>query len=69
MGWGIDFKTNIFLNKITITSKGDLLDLIKEKETDVLKLKSLIRMYVSGSPKEIAPKHWEDDVIGLGSYK
>ena len=63
MGWGIEFKTNIFLNKMSIQNIFDLYDIIKEKESELEAMKTAIYMYASSDPKLLISDEWKDDPI------
>jgi hypothetical protein len=63
MGWGIDFKANIFLSKMSFSNESELLELIKEKEDDIITYQKQILMYVSSNPKDIVPDDWKDEPI------
>lgn len=65
MSWGIDFSADIFLSHISISSEGELDDLIKEKEQDIVRYKEAILMYVSSSPREITPEDWKEESINF----
>ena len=63
MGWNINFKADIFLNKIIISNKYQLLDLIEEKEKELTTYKEQIMMFVSSTPKDITSTEWKDEPI------
>lgn len=63
MGWGIDFKADIFLNKMSIQNIFDLNDIIEEKESELEAMKIAIYMYASSDPKLLISDEWKDDPI------
>lgn len=63
MGWGIDFKADIFLNKMSIQNIFDLNDIIEEKESELEAMKIAIYMYASSDPKLLISDDWKDDPI------
>ena len=63
MSWGIDFKADIFLSRISIKNMAELEELIKDKESDIARCKEQLLMYASSNPKDIIPGEWEEDSI------
>ena len=71
MSWGIDFKTNIFLNKISFNKHNELQevsDCILEHEQICKDAETLIKMYASSNVADIVPSDWEDDKIGYINF-
>lgn len=64
MGWGIDFKADIFLNKVYVNSKYDLECQIEDCKEELKIIKTKLYMFSSSSPKQIVSKEWKDDVLG-----
>lgn len=63
MGYGIDFKADIYLNRISIENKYQLEDMVQEKEKELITYKEQIMMFVSSNPKDIIPDDWKDEPI------
>lgn len=63
MGWGVEFKTDVFLNKETYGTQIELEDAIKETEDDQQKMISRVMMIVSANPKDVVPEEWKDQPI------
>lgn len=63
MGWGTDFNTNIFLNRIVINNDYELDDLIRETEYDIDEIKTRLNMYVASNPKDITPDEWKEESL------
>ena len=63
MGWGVEFKTDVFLNKETYGTQIELEDAIKETEDDQQKMISRVMMIVSANPRDIVPEEWKDQPI------
>lgn len=63
MGWGIDFKADIFLNRISIENMYQLEDIIEEKKKELLMCKEQIMMFTSSTPKDIIPEEWKEEPI------
>lgn len=63
MGWGTDFKADIFLNSIVINNDSELDDLIRETEYDINEIKTRLNMYVASNPKDITPDEWKEESL------
>lgn len=63
MGWGIDFKADIFLNSISFSNDLEVDELIKETEYDINNLESRINMYAASNPKDVVPDDWKEEVV------
>lgn len=63
MGWGTDFKADIFLNRIVINNDSELDDLIRETEYDLNEIKTRLNMYVASNPKDITPDEWKEESL------
>jgi hypothetical protein len=63
MSWGIDFKADIFLSRISVHNLVQLEELIIEKELDLTRIQDLIYMYGSCNLNDVVPKEWEDAPI------
>ena len=50
MGWGTDFKANVYLNKITFSSKYDVEYKISELKEDIITLEKLILGWCHANP-------------------
>jgi hypothetical protein len=63
MGWGTDFRTNIFISKQTFGSKDDIEMKLAELDETINDIESQIKMYASATPKDIMPDDWKDEPI------
>lgn len=63
MGFGIDFKTNIFLNRYTSKNLYEVKSDIEDKEKEIESLKEQILMFGSSNPKDIVPDDWKEAPI------
>ena len=61
MGWGTDFKTDIYLNRMIFNSKGELEDKIEELEKGITTCKEKLLMFASSTPKDIIPDDWKEE--------
>jgi hypothetical protein len=65
MGWGTDFKADIFLNREIYKSEYELDDQIEEIESDIVNTRAKILMYSSTNIKDIIPEDWKDEPINF----
>lgn len=63
MGWGTEFKADIYLSRMSFENKYILEDKIKETEEYINNLKTKLSLYAVSSPKDIVDPEWTDDVI------
>lgn len=63
MGWGTDFNIDIFLSKQMFNSLMELEDYIKEREEDLINVKTKISMFASCSVNTIVPKEWKEQPL------
>ena len=63
MGWGTEFKTEIYLNRMTFENKGILEDEIEELEQTIERYKRELLMYCSANVRELIPKDWDEEPI------
>ena len=59
----LNLKQIFFLNKMSIQNIFDLIDIIKEKESELEAMKIAIYMYASSDPKLLISDEWKDDPI------
>ena len=64
MGWGTDFKIDIYLNRKVFSNKYEVEDKISELEQSIENNKSLLKIYASSTPSDIIPEEYKDDPIG-----
>lgn len=64
MGWGTDFKADIYLNKQVFSSKFEVEDKIEELSKSIDDNKSILKMYASSTPSAIVPDELKEDTIG-----
>lgn len=60
MGWGTDFKAEVFLNRLVFANKYEVEEAIKEKSNDIIQNEVLLLGYAMATPKDIFPN--SDDV-------
>lgn len=60
MGWGTDFKADVFLNRQMFTNKHEVEEAIKEKINEIIQNEVLLLGYAMATPKDIFPN--SDDV-------
>ena len=53
MGWGIIFNKDIYLNRLRLDSKGDLMELIEYTNQSIVGIEREIAMLVASTPKDI----------------
>ena len=65
MGWGTEFRTNIYLSRYIFRTEGEIEEVITSKKESLQKSKELVLMYAIGNWSEIKDK--EDDILTLQS--
>ena len=60
MGWGTDFKADVFLNRQVFANKYEVEEAIREKSNDIIQNEVLLLGYAMATPKDIFPN--SDDV-------
>lgn len=63
MSWGIDFKADVFLKRMSINNIEHLKDIIQEEEDNLKDYKEQIMMFVSSTPSDVIPDEWNDAPI------
>ena len=63
MGWGTQFKADIYINKQVFKSTYELDDKIEELSSTLNMYKALLKQYASATPRDIVPKEWEGEPI------
>ena len=63
MGWGTEFRTNIYLGRYIFRTKGEIEEEITSKEAFLQNTKELVLMYAIGNWSEI--KNEEDSIYTL----
>jgi hypothetical protein len=63
MGWGTDFKADLYLSRIIFTSIGEIEDKLKEYDESINNIEAEIKMYASSTPKDIIPDDYKDEPI------
>lgn len=53
MGWGIEFKTDVYLSRQSYSSKIDVEDKISELTTEIKDLEASLKMYAASTPRDI----------------
>ena len=65
MGWGTNFKCNIYLSRITIDSQEQLKELIKDRELYLTDIKTKLLMFASANPKDLISEEWVEEPINF----
>lgn len=63
MGWGTDFKADIFLNRMNFENKSEVEDKIEELRKSISDAKVRIKMHASANVKDLIPEDWKDQPI------
>lgn len=63
MGWGIDFKADVYLSRESFNSVEELKDSIDECYSDMEDVKNQIGMYMAASVSDIVPDDWDDEKV------
>jgi hypothetical protein len=69
MGWGTNFKTDIFISKQFFGSKGDIEMRLDELDKTINDIEASLKMYASATPKDIMPEDWKEDPINWFDIK
>jgi len=63
MGWGTEFKIDIYLNRQIFTSKLEVEEKIAELDKNIENSKSMLKMFAASTPNNIVSIDWKDDAI------
>ena len=63
MGWGLDFSTDIFLSRCTLTTTFAVQDKIDSNKTDIEGVNAKLKMFAIASIAEILPEQWEEEPV------
>jgi len=63
MGWGTDFKADVYLNKLTFINELEVQNKIDENISDIQDAKQRIKMFASATLSDIIPDDWKDEPI------
>jgi len=63
MGFGTEFKADIYISRKVFTSIAEVQDYRSELEDDIITDKAKVLMYVSATPKDVIPDDWKDEPI------
>jgi hypothetical protein len=63
MSWGITFKTEIELLRMSFNSIEEVKDKVKENDSLINSLEIEIKMFTSSNPKDIIPNDWNEQPI------
>jgi len=63
MGWGINFKTNIYLSRQNFSNKFEVINKIKGNDEIIKKHEDIFKMFASSTPKNIIPDDWNEQPI------
>ncbi len=65
MGYGIQFKPDIFLSKCTISTVEELEEKIEETKQYIEDTQSRILMWAAANPKDVVPNSWKEEPINF----
>jgi len=63
MGWGIEFKADIYLSRQSYSSKGEVEDKISEFDKEINNCEAELKMFAAANPKDIVPPDSVEDQI------
>lgn len=63
MGWGTEFKCNVYFHKQYFRDEFELKDKIQELEDQVNLYKEQLLMFCASSPKDLITEDWKDEPI------
>jgi hypothetical protein len=69
MGWGTEFKAEIYLNKQIYKSESELENTIEEYKENISHVKEQLLMFASSNVKDISPSEWEEEPIRYVHYE
>jgi len=61
MGWGTDFKANVFISRMEFPSSAHVDFAIEEQERAILNAEKMLIALAAGTPKDIAPEEWGEE--------
>lgn len=64
MGWGIDFKADVFLSRQSYASKNEVEDRIRELESEINDCEATLKMYAASTPKDVYVLDGNESAIG-----
>lgn len=64
MGWGTNFTTDLYLNRIMFNYLWEVDKKIEDNTASIKTLFNKIRMYSIATPSDIVSSEWKDDIIG-----
>jgi len=65
MGWGIEFKSDIFLSRQSYSSKSEVEDKISEISESIVDCESKLKMLAIATPKDIVSTEDSGDMINF----
>lgn len=63
MGWGIDFKADVYLSRQTYSSRLDVEGRIVALNEDINDIETRLQMYASSTPRDIITEQDVDDSV------
>ena len=63
MGWGIEFKTDVYLSRQSYASKHEVLDRIDEINTDINEMDTRLYMYAASTPRDVVVGQDVEDAV------
>ena len=69
MGWGIDFKADVYLSRQSYRSKGDVLDRIEELSSEINDIETRINMFAAATPRDVIMEKDVDNAVGWLSFE
>ena len=63
MGFGTEFKADIYISRKVFTSIAEVQEYRDELKEEIVCYKSRLLMYVASNPKDIIPDEWKEERI------
>jgi predicted RNase H-like nuclease (RuvC/YqgF family) len=65
MGYGIQFKPDIFIPRLTLSTVSELKDKIEETEEYIEDIQRRLLMWASSNPRDVIPEDWKNEPINF----
>jgi len=59
MGWGTEFTTEVFLNRLTFRTKKEVEEKIEENLVSIEDAKKRLQMFIASTPQDIIDPEWK----------
>ena len=63
MGWGIEFKADIYLSRQSYLNKIGVEDRIAELDTDICDCETQLKMFAAATPSDVVPSDFDGDKV------